>query len=357
MAPVVLAVLVLHALLLWAVTVRDGSAGAASGAATRASVQVRQVVLGAAPEPRPSPTPAAAAPRPADTLLATSAPATVPVPGVGAVPSAPIAALTPRLGTDSSTGPSVAAAGVAGTAAGGEAPVVYRTQLPEATTLHYSLRRGQAGGTATLSWAPESGRYRIELNTQAFGTELLGRTSSGSIDAHGLAPERHAELRRGREVRAANFERSSRSSSDAGPSVVPAVGASPDRIRFSARSTEQPLPPGAQDRVSWMLQLAAVMAANPQLGLPGQQVRLFVAGTRGDAQWWTFEVLGPTEAELADGSRVPALHLRREPRQPYDTTAQVWLDPARQWLPVRALLMVRPTGEGVEFVLERSQPP
>ena len=47
-----------------------------------------------------------------------------------------------------------------------------------------------------------------------------------------------------------------------------------------------------------------------------------------------------------------AVHLLREPRQPYDTQAQVWLDPARHHLPVQALLRVRATGEGTELRLQ-----
>ena len=49
--------------------------------------------------------------------------------------------------------------------------------------------------------------------------------------------------------------------------------------------------------------------------------------------------------------------LRREPLRPYDTGAQVWLDPARHYLPVRLRLAVRATGEGVELQLTDSRSP
>jgi hypothetical protein len=52
-----------------------------------------------------------------------------------------------------------------------------------------------------------------------------------------------------------------------------------------------------------------------------------------------------------------ALHLRREPRRLYDTTVDVWLDPARQHLPVRARLRVRPTGAETELLLESAAGP
>jgi hypothetical protein len=51
------------------------------------------------------------------------------------------------------------------------------------------------------------------------------------------------------------------------------------------------------------------------------------------------------------------VHLLREPRRPYDTQVQVWLDPARQHLPVQAWLRIRATGEGTELRLLESVSP
>jgi hypothetical protein len=51
------------------------------------------------------------------------------------------------------------------------------------------------------------------------------------------------------------------------------------------------------------------------------------------------------------------LHLLREAQRPYDTRVEVWLDPAQQHLPVRAVLSTVPGGQPLEFrLLEASLP-
>jgi hypothetical protein len=46
------------------------------------------------------------------------------------------------------------------------------------------------------------------------------------------------------------------------------------------------------------------------------------------------------------------LQLKREPSRPYDTRIEVWLDPARQHLPVRARFTVLPGGTPLELALQ-----
>jgi hypothetical protein len=79
---------------------------------------------------------------------------------------------------------------------------------------------------------------------------------------------------------------------------------------------------------------------------------MFVAGSRGDAEVWVFTALAQETLDLPAGTVPAALHLRREPRRAYDQQVEVWLDPARHHLPVRARLLVRATGEGTEFLLK-----
>jgi hypothetical protein len=159
---------------------------------------------------------------------------------------------------------------------------------------------------------------------------VLSQTSSGAIDAAGIAPERFVDSRRGRAPRATNFQR--------------AAGL----ISFSGPSLTLPLHPGVQDRLSWMLQLPAVAAANPALTVVGAQIQLFVVGARGDAELWTFVVMGHADLALPEGPVAAALHLRRAPRHAYDTRVDVWLDPARHHLPVR----MRMHGGGDDGVFE-----
>ena len=309
-----------------------------------AVVQVRQMAAAQA-EPR-SDTPAAAA------VVAAAMPAPRPLPAPAPAPITPPAkpsaepapAVVQANSTDAAQDPGTETPAQA--PPGGETVPVYATRVPPAATLLYELRRAGFTGTAQLDWQPSGDRYRLSLQglpgaaapkdpqLRQRPDPALAWLSQGGFDHAGLAPLRYTESRRGRELRAANFQRDS------------------GRVTFSGPSIEHALVPGGQDRLSWMLQLAAVMAANPALAAPGTQVSMWVVGTRGDAEVWTFTVQGTGPLDLPDGPVEQAIHLLREPRRPYDTQAQVWLDPARHHLPVQALLRVRATGEGTELRLQ-----
>jgi len=77
-----------------------------------------------------------------------------------------------------------------------------------------------------------------------------------------------------------------------------------------------------------------------------------VAGARGDADVWSFAVVGNQGVDVV-GIRIEStLALRREPRKPYDTQVEVWLDPARHHLPVRLKLSTAGGDDALEFVLK-----
>jgi hypothetical protein len=211
---------------------------------------------------------------------------------------------------------------------------VYATRVPPAGRWRYRLQRGLMVGEAELDWVPQvDARYELQLLGRVAGVTLLEWASQGQLDAAGVAPERFVVRRRGRDRQAANFQRAS------------------GKITFSGPTHELPLLPGAQDRLSWMIQLASVVAAAPErFAAAGASVVLFVAGARGDADVWTFVVQG---AEVLDDR--PALKLVREPRRLYDTRAEVWLDPAEHYLPLRAVQT--PSGGGAALELQREHAP
>ena len=62
-------------------------------------------------------------------------------------------------------------------------------------------------------------------------------------------------------------------------------------------------------------------------------------------------MLGHEALELPAGAVARALQLRREPTRPYDTRVEVWLDPARQHLPVRAVFTTLPGGQPLQLEL------
>ena len=263
-------------------------------------------------------------PMPAPPFLAL-APAITPV-----VAQAPVAALPAVAGaaTDAAAAPAVVEA-----VAGIDTVPHYRTQMPPALTLHYVLQRGALRGSGDLSWRPDGERYELRLEGRVAGLSVLTQVSSGGFDAAGVAPLRFTDQRLRRGTKAANFQR------EAG------------KITFSGPSAEFPLREGTQDRLSWMVQLGAVVAAEPKLRGVGAKVVMVVVGANGEASVWAFDCTAVESVRTGAGT-VDALKFVREPREPYDTQVQVWIDPAQHHLPVRATQKSGPNDEGFELRLQ-----
>jgi hypothetical protein len=212
-------------------------------------------------------------------------------------------------------------------------PPVYATRVPPPFRLTYALRRGALSGQAELTLQRAGSGYELELKGTALGLEVLGLRSQGSLGPHGLMPERFVDRRRGRDRLAANFDHGA------------------GRITYSGSAASQPLGLGAQDRLSWMVQLAAILEAAPARHGTGSRIAVSVSGARADVDTWTFIVQDRQRLSLPGGAVVEALRLKREPRRPYDTQVEVWMDPAQHHLPVRARLTVLPGGETLELSL------
>lgn len=353
-----LAVLVLHALLLagW-----PAALGPDPAQAPRA-LSVRHIIVAPAPAPAPAvpaplpavvpavvpgtvsvaqPTAPAAAWRPpgrtpqpeAATVIAaleepTPAVAEEPAP---AAPVSPAPEASPAAVIDEPLLLRTAAAVEPAPAAG--PPPTYRTRLPPTTELHYELRRGAVTGDGLLRWQRNGEGYELTMEGSVFGFQVLSQVSRGGFDLAGVAPLRFVDRRRGRDLRAANFQR--------------------DRglVTYSGSTAQHPLVAGAQDRLSWMVQLAAIVDADAARFRAGEQVEMAVTGSRGDTDLWTFTVTGQEAVELVGARLDRALLLKREPRKPYDTRVDVWLDPGRHHLPVRIRLSSERGGEALDFVL------
>ncbi|HEY0953891.1 MAG TPA: hypothetical protein VGE36_03985 [Roseateles sp.] len=217
-------------------------------------------------------------------------------------------------------------------AANVDAPVTaapLRLAGPAAWT--YRLRQNGQDGEALLEWQPQpDGRYSLRLTKRIGERALPAQHSAGLLNGGGLAPERYATQLGGRDRQAVNFDAEDR------------------RVSFSASPARLELPdgiPGAQDRLSWWLQLAAlVQASNPQSMAPGGRWRLWVAGLRGELREWVFEQV---DAQPGDGA---TLRLRRQMLGPHDPGVEIWLDPARGYWPVR-LRQGDPETRGFEITL------
>ena len=347
-------VVVLHAALL------DGAAGSAPlpPDPSRSPVPVRTIVV----EPAATPTAAQTSPSPA--LLPTptrprqpprsplpEAMRAAPDPGEASAGSPAIdvsivevAAAAAAEAAKAASTAAVAQTSTGGVAAantipgGGEAPPpVYPTRLPPAATLHYQVRRGFLHGDGQIRWRPAGDAYRLVLEASIAGLTLLVQTSEGAIDLHGIAPVRFLDQRARRAAQAANFGRES------------------GRITFSGTAVEWPLVAGVQDRLSWMIQLAGIVAADPALLHQGARITMAVVGARGDADIWSLRFAGQETIETPSGN-VAAFKLSREGHSPGDTSAEVWLDPARSYLPVRATLGNSSGSPEYDLLLSRIDP-
>lgn len=209
---------------------------------------------------------------------------------------------------------------------------VYPTRIARSFTVLYQMQRGGIRGSGEFVWKRTGDAYEAHLKGTVAGLALINWTSQGGFDAAGVAPGRYVEKRLGKSAREATFVRGE------------------SRIDFSGSAPDIPLVPGAQDRVTWLVQLQAILTADPAKAKAGGRVVMPVVGVRGRAETWTFEPSG------AETIKTPAGNLRTQKltrvlRQPDDTRAEVWVEPARQFLPVRIRLTLPPFDAPLDMTL------
>lgn len=212
----------------------------------------------------------------------------------------------------------------------GDPPPVYPTRLPPPVQLRYALRYNGQAGEALLGWQHDGERYGLTLDGRgATGDRLLvAQTSQGLLDVNGLAPERHLDRRRGGRQQAANFRRD--------------IG----RIVFSGPALDYPAWPGAQDRLSWLAQLAAILGA----GHAAPEVRLFVVDARGAGSLWQLQ-RQPDEWLPTPVGEVLSQLWQRDPPRPEGLKVQVWLDASRGHWPVQLRFTAQRSGDVFELSL------
>jgi hypothetical protein len=180
-------------------------------------------------------------------------------------------------------------------------------------------------GEAELQWRHDGSQYEAQLALSAPGLRTRIQRSVGLITTQGLVPLRFSDKSRSEE--AAHFERES------------------GKLIFSSNRPDAVLEAGAQDRLSVILQLGAMIAADASKFLPGASIAVQTATTR-EAQPWVFAVEGVEQLELPGGT-MPALKLLREALGPYDARLELWLAPGADYAPVR-LRLTQPNGDWVD---------
>ncbi|TQK11722.1 uncharacterized protein DUF3108 [Herbaspirillum sp. SJZ107] len=259
----------------------------------------RQPARDAAPAPAPAPVP-----HPAPVPVAAPAVA-ADTPAAPTVPSLPAAAAAPAGQTAPDT-PADAAPLV-------QMPSRYRVRMPEPVLLTYTQTRQAPGArpetlaAAHIDWRSDGERYQLQVDG------VLGRLSSqgGSGDA-GVMPR-------------------SASEENGGSPSVTEFGNGEVRFRASGRSVPDSV--GIQDRASLLMQLAGIGLAEPEQ-LRGT-VEVVVAGPL-EATIERFQAAGVETLATALGP-IEAWHLA-QPALPGRPRLEVWLAPARGWLPVQLRL-------------------
>jgi len=195
--------------------------------------------------------------------------------------------------------------------------------------LHYAVTvRGRGltlEGAARLQWQQDGERYEAQLAVSAPGRRERVQQSTGALTPAGLVPERFSDRSRGEQ--ATHFD--------------PAGG----RVVFSNNQPAADWVAGMQDRLSVVLQLALLAAAQPARFTAGTQVAIPTATTR-EADAWIFRVLGEEDLDLPGGT-VHALKLERPPRREFDQRVELWLAPGLAYAPVR-LRLTNPDGGWVD---------
>jgi len=187
---------------------------------------------------------------------------------------------------------------------------------------------------AEFSWQHDGQRYDSKLEVGAFLLGSRSQTSQGMLGAEGLMPQRFGDKFR-TEV-ASHFQR------DKGV------------ISFSNNAPEVPLLKGAQDRLSVVMQIAALLSADPERYPVGTMLSFQTVATR-DAEVWLFLVEKAETLQLPYGE-VSTIKINRKPRKEFDQTIELWFAPSIDYLPVR-LRVTNANGDFVDQQLRKVEKP
>jgi hypothetical protein len=187
---------------------------------------------------------------------------------------------------------------------------------------------------AEFSWQHDGQRYDSKLEVGAFLLGSRSQTSQGTLGAEGLMPQRFGDKFRS-EV-ASHFRR------DKGV------------ISFSTNAPEVPLLKGAQDRLSVVMQIAALLSADPERYPVGTMLSFQTVATR-DAEVWLFLVEKSETLQLPYGD-VPTIKVNRKPRKEFDQSIELWFAPSIDYLPVR-LRVTNANGDFVDQQLRKVEKP
>ncbi len=166
----------------------------------------------------------------------------------------------------------------------------------------------------------EHGDGRYELSETMKGRGLLAlrgsirRSSRGSVAAAGLRPVEFIDERTGRQTARANFDWAAKTLT----------------MQFREGPEIQPLPPNAQDRLSFLLAFA--------FAPPGAQPIKMSVADGGSVSRYVFAVAGRERLKIPAGEfdTVKVARLKDGPEDRRST--EIWLAPSQGYIPIRMLV-------------------
>lgn len=170
-------------------------------------------------------------------------------------------------------------------------------------------------GTAELVWQRDGDAYVTQLFIRKFGLNLQTWTSKGTVTAQGLTPDAFVSKRIGASETTARFLRPQ------------------SQIKFSANTPDAVLQVGAQDQLSVFMQLAGMLAAEPQKWSTGKTITFQAVGDR-YAEEWTFEASAQESVKLASGT-VPSTKFTHAPTAERSQKLELWYGPSAGYVPLR----------------------
>ncbi len=198
-------------------------------------------------------------------------------------------------------------------------------EWPLSTRLDYHLSgnyRGEITGSASVEWLREGSHYQVRLDLSVGGLITRSMVSDGVLTPHGIEPRRYDE-----ETRVILMTPRHASMLFNGPQLQLANG------------QQVPKPQGVQDSASQFVHLTWLFLTGRKALREGTFVDMPLALPR-KLYDWRYEVQGHETLNTPMG-QLAAWHLRptRGDAPIYgDLTADVWLAPALQYLPVRILI-------------------
>jgi hypothetical protein len=203
--------------------------------------------------------------------------------------------------------------------------------VPPSGELPYdTFYNGVQNQPGTIHWSSDGQTYEMVVSVPLPFVGMFSYSSHGHIDAFGLAPEQYIEKRGHRPEDVTIFNRETK------------------QIIFTKTPASLPLPDGAQDRFSLVMQLASLVRGDPDAYQPGVTRQFYVADSD-SGQVWPIETMGD-ETVRTRGGFVSARHFMRLPRHDGDRRRiDVWLAPSLGWLPAR-ILQTEPSGTQFELL-------